>query len=209
MDIQEKTKDAISTAPTVIGTPFGGGFYAGRILIAGVLHGLIVAPKAEGERADLAWLDSEASVVGACSYNDGLENTVAMAEAGSDLAQWARGLQIDGYADWYIPSQDELEVLYRNLKPTARLNSLYGRSGVNPSAMPSTHQYTTALPAKTAADGFAEGGEQAFADEWYWSSTQHAAHADCAWGQDFDDGYQSTGGKSAQLRARAVRRFPI
>jgi hypothetical protein len=54
-----------------------------------------------------------------------------------------------------------------------------------------------------------EGGEEAFADEWYWSSTQHAADDDCAWSQDFSNGYQNDSGKSARLRARAVRRFAI
>jgi len=86
------------------GMPLEGGFYAGRILIAGVPYGLIVAPKAEGER---------------------------------------------------------------------------------------------------------EGAEQAFADEWYWSSTQHAAVVDGAWSQVFDDGSQDNYDKSANLRARAVRRFAI
>jgi hypothetical protein len=208
MDIQENTQAAAATIPA-IGAPVCGGFFAGRILIAGVLYGLVVAPKAEGERADVAWLDSKQRVAGADSYNDGMQNTAAMAEAGSELAQWARGLSIDGWTDWHIPSQDELEIMYRNLKPTSRSNYLYGRSGVNPSAVPPTHAYSKEVPAKTTVEAFAEGGAEAFADEWYWSSTQHAAYEDCAWYQDFDGGYQVISLKSASLRARAVRRFVI
>jgi hypothetical protein len=204
MDLQENT----SVVPAIPGTPFGGGFYAGRILIAGVLHALIVAPKAEGEREDIAWLASEQRVPGADSYCDGMQNTVAMAEAGSELAQWARGLQINGHTDWHIPSQDELEILYRNLKPTTRKNYLYARSGVNASAVPPTLAYSADAPAQTGAHDFAQGGEQAFVDEWYWSSTQHAAYDDCAWGQNFLNGTQ-TSTKSASFRARAVRRFAI
>jgi hypothetical protein len=196
--------------PTVPGTPFAGGFYAGRILIAGVLHALIVAPKAEGERADIAWLDSEQRVAGADSYCDGMQNSVAMAEAGSELGNWARGLNIDGHTDWFIPSQDELEILYRNLKPTDRPNYLYARSGVNASSVPPALPYSRELPSQTTAPAFAEGGEQAFGDEWYWSSTQHAANDDYAWYQNFYYGDQNVDGlKSASLRARAVRRFAI
>jgi hypothetical protein len=201
-----KTQDVI---PAVPGTPYAGGFYAGRILIAGVLHALIVAPKAEGEREAIAWLGSRRRVAGADSYCDGMQNTAAMAEAGSELAQWARGLQVGGHTDWYIPSQDELEILYRNLKPTADENTLYGRSGMNVSAVPASFAYSRDLPAQTSAPDFAAGGEQAFADEWYWSSTQHAAFDDYAWYQYFGNGYQSLTSKSASLRARAVRRLPI
>ncbi len=198
-----------SEIPALIGAQFEGGFYAGRIQVDGVPYILIVAPKVGGERNDIAWLDSEKRVAGADSYCDGMKNTIAMAEAGSEVANWARGLTINGHADWYIPSQDELEALYRNLKPTQRKNYLYGRSGVNASAIPPTYAYTADLPAQTAAPAFVEGGEQAFADEWYWSSTQHASYDDCAWRQHFSYGYQYSTTKSAELRARAVRRFAI
>jgi hypothetical protein len=181
MEVQERTQDVTDHHPAAIGAPLAGGFYAGRIAIAGVLYALVVAPKADGEKDDVSWLDSEERVDGAGSYNDGLANTNAMAEAGSELAQWARGLAIGGYTDWYIPSQDELEALYRNLKPTTRTNFLYGRAGVNPSAVPPTHAYSADVPAQTVVADFAQGGTEAFQDEWYWSSTQHAARYDYAW----------------------------
>jgi hypothetical protein len=62
---------------------------------------------------------------------------------------------------------------------------------------------------QTQAEAFQMGGEQAFDDTWYWSSTQHAAVSDCAWCQGFLTGHQVSNGKSAQLRARAVRRLAI
>ncbi len=34
-----------------LGAPFEGGFYAGQIRVAGALHALVVAPRAEGEHA--------------------------------------------------------------------------------------------------------------------------------------------------------------
>jgi hypothetical protein len=201
-------KEQDITAPTVIGTPCEGGFYAGRIIIAGTVYGLVVAPKDGGE-TEGRWLAAGVRVAGADSYCDGLVNSIAMAEAGSELAQWARGLRIGGCDDWYLPSQDELELLYRAFKPTTETNTLYGRSGLNASAVPPTFPYSLELPAQTDVADFAEGGAQAFADEWYWSSTQHAAFGGCAWSQDFGYGNQSSYFKSAKLRARAVRRFAI
>lgn len=48
-----------------------------------------------------------------------------------------------------------------------------------------------------------------FQPEWYWSNTQHASYSDCAWYQDFNNGYQSYGHKSYGVRGRAVRRVAI
>ena len=193
-----------------IGMPYQGGFFAGKINIGGHTYALIVAPKDEGERTDVQYnADYENEITGAKSFNDGLINTNAMADAGSDLAKWARGLQIGGFDDWYIPSQEELEVIYRNLKPTTEENSLYNRSGINPSAVPPTHPYTESEPAHTFATAFQDDGAEAFADTWYWTSTQHAAHSDSAWCQSFSYGSQSNFSKDFQLRARAVRRLVI
>lgn len=56
---------------------------------------------------------------------------------------------------------------------------------------------------------FKPGGKQACESTWYWSSTQHAEHADYAWVQDFGFGSQGYGHKDSELRARAVRRLTI
>ena len=81
----------------ILGTSMGGGFYAGRINIAGTVYALIAAPKAEGEKDEIEYnADWRTSIEGAKSFNDGLVNTNAMADAGSDLAKWARGLTIGG-----------------------------------------------------------------------------------------------------------------
>jgi hypothetical protein len=190
-----------------IGTPFEGGFFAGVFqLDDGTRCGLIVAPKAEGEHPDHGWIDDYKAVPGAQSSNDGLANTIAMAEAGSGLAQWARDIRIGGFKDWYLPSQEELEILYRNLKPTTRENYCYARSGINLAAVPPTRPYRPADPVQTSAEAFREGGSEAFDDIWYWSSSQHAADSDCAWFQHFASGGQDDGLTYGKLRARAVRR---
>lgn len=202
-------KSSTEEITPILGTSMDGGFYAGRIQIGDQVFALIVAPKAEGQHDDIEWIDDYQAVPGAQSYNDGRANTTAMAEAGSDLAKWARDLRIAGFDDWYLPSQDELEIIYRNLKPTTRENYCYARSGINLSAVPPTRPYLPSSPVQTSAEAFREGGAEAFDDVWYWTSTQHAANSDFAWCQDFYGGGQSISTTNDRLRARAVRRLPI
>ena len=202
-------KSSIEEIPTIIGTSMGGGFYAGRIRIDEKVFALIVAPKSEGEYGDTEWNDSCKVVVGAMSYNDGLANTNAMIEAGSKLAQWAKELRIGGHDDWYLPSQDELEILYRNLKPTKETNTGYARSGINLSAVIPTRPYTPNEPAQTLAEAFQNGSSEAFDDDWYWSSTQYASYSVYAWIQYFSYGDQVYDSKGYYYRARAVRRLEI
>ena len=193
--------------PNLPGTPFEGGVYVGRVRHGDDAFALIVSPKAEGEHDDIEWGKYGEVIEGANSFFDGLANTEAMAEAGSEIAQWARQLRIAGFDDWYLPSRDELELCYRYLKPTTDENYVW-RSGENPSALPfATHPYTATAPTQSAAEVFRSGGTEAFEDASYWSSTQYSAHG--AWTQSFDDGSQSSLGKGYALRARAVRRFKI
>ncbi|TRO21985.1 DUF1566 domain-containing protein [Ectopseudomonas mendocina] len=190
-----------------IGSAFQGGFFAGLLQIDGQLHGLIVAPKAAGELAEARWGEYGNDIAGATSVYDGLANTQTMAAEGYPLAKWALELEIDGHTDWYLPSRDELEILYRQFKPTTETNYQYGRHGENSSAVPITQHYSAEAPAQTSHEAFQEGGEQAFEDAWYWSSTQYSPFY--AWDQDFDDGGQYDGRKDYELRARAVRRFKV
>jgi hypothetical protein len=198
-----------SSREEIIGTSMDGGFYAGRVKIGEQVFALIVAPKFDGEHDNIAWIDDYKAVPGAQSYSDGFANTEAMAEAGSNLAKWARGLRIAGHDDWYLPSQDELEIIYRNLKPTSNENYCHVRSGINLSAVQPTRPYTSDIPAQTNAEAFQSGGEQSFYGSWYWSSTQHAADSDYTWAQLFSIGYQDCYYASSKFRARAVRRLPV
>ncbi|MDC8756229.1 DUF1566 domain-containing protein [Janthinobacterium fluminis] len=197
-----------STIPAAIGAAFGGGFYAGRINVDGVAFALIVSPKTFGEFKG-RWSPNDDNVPGAEHYADGMANTEAMAGAGSVLAAKVLQLDIGGLADWYIPSRDELELIYRNLKPSDDENSESFRSGDNPSSSPVGFPYTEALPAQTTVDAFQEGGNEALEPFWHWSSTQYAAVPSYAWIQFFDDGSQGYTLKSYEGRARAVRRLKI
>lgn len=198
-------------AQLVIGQAMLGGFFAGTFNLDGIEHGIIVSPASFGEFKDVQYLaDEDKKVEGALSYYDGLANTNAMAEAGSEIAKQVRALiNCDGQNDWYIPSQDELEIIYRNLKPTTNENWLYNRSGINLSALPPTRPYTATNPLQTTVEAFKEGNDEAFSKAAYWSSTQHAAYAGYAWFQDFNDGDQDDYLKDSKLCVRAVRRFVI
>lgn len=203
--MNDRTQSVLNLAP---GTPFEGGFFGGIVHIGDALYALIVAPKADGE-TKLPWIDGYKAVPGAQAYDDGMANTAAMREAGSALGHWATDLRIAGHADWYLPSQDELEILYRNLKPTPNENYCYARSGINLSATVPTRPYTPTHPVQTPAEAFQSGADEAFDSTWYWSSTQHAAYSDFAWCQNFNNGYQNDNTTDTKLRARVVRRLPI
>lgn len=192
--------------PTAIGTPLEGGFYAGRFRIGAEEFALIVAPKAAGETTG-KWGEYGQDVAGARSYNDGHANSRAMAEAGSALAQWALGLHINGHDDWYLPSRDELEILYRNLKPTDEENYCSFRDGDNASSVPAGYPYTEESPAQTLVEAFRAGGDEAFEPLWHWASTQYSPHD--AWVQGFVGGLQDYYRKDYELRARAVRKIPV
>ncbi|WP_454710989.1 Lcl domain-containing protein [Cupriavidus nantongensis] len=190
------------------GDAIGGGFYAGQIRQDDGNYVLVVAPKDGGDHDDIAWNADRKRVDGALSYYDGRANTVAMAQAGSELAVWALGLQLNGIDDWYLPARDELELAYRNLKPTTG-NYAGFRDGENISAVPTTYAYTEDNPSQTAAEAFQEGGAEAFEQAWYWASTQYAGYSGYAWLQTFDVGDQGNGLKDTEFRARAVRRLKI
>lgn len=191
--------------PTQPGQAFEGGFYAGKIRINDKIYALIVAPKST--ELDDEWNDSHKFVNGATSFYDGKANTLAMAEAGSTLAKQVLGLNIHGHTDWYIPSRDELELCYRNLKPGTSKNDCC--KGDNPSSVPPGYAYNPDTPTQTSAELFTEDASEAFDLDWYLTSTQDAAYPDYAWMQYFSSGNQDGSHKSSSCRVRAVRRVLI
>jgi len=197
-----KTSTATKT-PTTPGQMYGDDVYLGAVLVDGVSYAIFQPPKAISEHAAGIWNESFKIVKGATSYCDGLANTKAMARAGSQVAQWALDNKL------YIPSLDEQELQYRPLKPGSAKNWCYARSGINLSAQPPTYPYTPDFPKQTKLKAFREGGLEAFALAFYWSSTQHVASPDFAFGQNFDDGYQFSNPKSYKYAVRAVRRIKL
>lgn len=163
-----------------IGAAFGGGFFAGEMIVGGQRYALVVAPKVGGEEAKLQYKTTN-NHDGADSDDDGLANSERLNDTGHPAAQFCRSLQISGFDDWYLPSRDELAMLCRNLGPTR----------------------------KTTPALFKSGNTDAFEEDWYWSSTEHASYSDGAWYVDFSYGGQNYGYKDNFGGVRAVRRLKI
>lgn len=203
-----KSATAAAVKPTQVATLFAGGYSAdaARIRIAGLTYALIVAPKAEGQ-FEAKWNKNQKLVDGASSFFDGRANTDAMAAAGSPIAMKVRALTIGGFNDWYIPSRDEMEIIYRSFKPSNDEN--YCWRGDNPSSVPPGYAYSRNDPAQTAIEEFRAGGVEAFDLAAYWTSTQGAGDDGYAWCQFFSYGGQGSYREDDELLARAVRRILI
>lgn len=181
VDIEWEEAPPEPDLPTIIGQEFGGGFYAGDIEDNGQMYKLIVAD-IEADVYSLAWMSPHEDWPQAASITNGLGNTQSMAGdarflAGNHCLDWRGG----GFADWYMPAKDELNVLYLGLKPSA----------------------------SDCPDRFKTGRDQAFhASHYYWTSTQYSSTR--AWGQRFSDGNQYGPSKNAtDIRVRPVRRLPF
>jgi len=184
-----------------------GGYYGGLFRIDGKLYANIVVGK-EGELTG-AWNIYPQAVEGARSYSDGQANTNAMVAAGSKLAIAVRSLRIGDFDDWHIPAQDQLEIIYRVMKPTTRRNNCYARAGINLSSFEATYPYTPDFPRQTSVETFKIRGAEAFEPDWYLSSTQDAAFYDYAWHQNFSSGGQDYGNKTYTGYVRPVRRILV
>lgn len=245
-------RDFLAGNPTyfpipAIGDNVYGGYYAGLIDTTragsiqandqsqtGAKYLLIVSPKSleavtygyDGKR----WkTTNDAGPTGVQTRWNGLAATVAMKNAGSayEAASYAHDLSFpsDGGSRWYLPALDELELVYRNLKPSTEVNRTGSRPatgfpgntttmGQNISSDPTGAVYTSSVPARTNLTLFQAGGAQALESDYfpyYWTSTELSALG--AWYQVFgagNAGYQADGSKNDTNRCvRPVRRVLI
>jgi hypothetical protein len=113
----------------------------------------------------------------------GAQNTDAIVlfecDDGSPAALAATGYELSGYDDWFLPSKDELDLLWTNLADSDGDDSNSGPADPN------------------NAGGFASGS--------YWSSSQ--GNSTFARSQYFDDGDQFVNFKYHSFSVRAVRAF--
>lgn len=98
---------------TPLGTATQGGYYLGTLSIGGVTYALIVAGRSAGD-LNRAWRNTAAASAGTDSTTDGLANSTAMNNSTHPAAFFCMGLTTGGFSDWYMPAQDELNVLYTN-----------------------------------------------------------------------------------------------
>lgn len=200
---------------------------------------VIVAPKSSGENTSKLYKNAQTAAPSATgTLTEGLKATLAMVADGNSTvypaAHYCNDLSIGGYSDWYLPARDELELIYRNLKPvTDNNNPLTGRAdsptpnytnlgsigtggtehGLNYNSDPQGAGYTSTVPGQTSVAAFQSGGAEAmsFGSIIYWSSTEYSTAN--AWPQfyytglaGYQDGFSQ---KDSSYYVRAVRRSII
>jgi hypothetical protein len=96
--------------------PGQGGIYAGicRGEDGQAPRHIIVATAPEASFTGV-WGEYGKDVAGTKRRFDGRANTLAMAEAGSEIAQRVLALQIDGHQDFHIPSRAEAALAFANV----------------------------------------------------------------------------------------------
>lgn len=195
----------------VVGSAFGGGFFAGQISTAGnsvADYNLVVGPVASAQNTSKQW--KTANTGGdPTSVIDGPANSSTMNSAVYPAAQFCEGLTIGGFSDWYMPAKNELEVCYYNLKPSTANNNT--SSGINPNAVPArASNYTAGNPAQTSATDFQTSGAEAFSAVSYWASTEAVTNTRGRL-QYFGTipGYQYYANKTNSFHVRAVRRVAV
>jgi len=160
---------------------------------------------------------------------------VAAGDATTYPAAWfCTGLNIGGKTDWYLPARDELELAWRNLKPTADANYVVAdratgatpnyanlgsngdtanTHGLNNNSSPTGAAYIAGTPAQVAAGkNFRTSESEAFAygSYIYWSASEYSTTY--AWYQVWYSSYpgvQDVNVKTYAIYVRAVRRSII
>ena len=163
----------------LIGDTYQGGivFY-----LDGIGGGLIAAPTEHSTKVDWGCHGTLISGSDGTAIGTGNQNTIDI-ESGCTTAGTAAdicaNLTLGGYSDWFLPSKDELNLMWTNLADS-------DGDGIN----------------NGITDPNNLGGFSYF---YYWSSTQ--TDSSNAWFQDFHIFYQSFNEKYASYGVRAIRAF--
>lgn len=159
--------------PGGFGTSYEGGYYAGTMTDGTDQYHLVVSDKTH-ERFLPRFNGSATDDGGQGDTNThaGYDNTAieykgaptgGTADEDYEAASYVSGLNIGGYNDWYIPAKDELELMYRSLKPTSNPNfiqAINNTNAVDPSPMQG--QYSAGAPSQTASNSFKASGSEYF-----------------------------------------------
>ena len=151
-------------------------------------HGLVAAPKDQGYQyfTEYQWGCVTNAISGANGslIGTGNQNTIDIINGCPETntaAYICSNLELNGYSDWYLPSKDELNLLYNNLK------------------IKNLGSFRSTAPIFTEYDAF------------YWSSTKFESSVAgreilSAWWQNFKTGGQDAGSsRNNSAYVRAIR----
>lgn len=198
-----------------IGDPDEGGFFAGVIVDEGVQYKLILAPRTSQTTAQFKTTTTADPVN---SMINGPANCAALNDANHPSIQYCLSYTGGGFNDWYLPAANEVELIYRNFKPTATLNATGPRAaatgtgdlGVNPDTVPAGVAYTTTVPGITTVPAYLPGGGESFPGATFMqTSTVSPGSPTTVNGIASNDGTWAARNKTGNLNVRPVRRVPI
>ena len=183
-----------------------GGTFSAPIPNGVATHNIVVSPLATGG-GTMQWKTSNTISTNPDGY-DGYANSVALYTAGHTAAIFCRDLTIGGYTDWYLPSMQEIEILYWNLKPTTagHNSTIWPYNNIAVPNRVSLSTYDT-HPGQTTAALFQSGGAQAFAADNHWTSNNWGD----TWGRytSFSDGFAWGATKTTSNPVRAIRKVVV
>jgi hypothetical protein len=185
-------------APVAVGDSYGGGrvFYIFQpsdvgLYVAGETHGLIAATA--DQSSGIRWNNGSNTTTGATgtAIGTGLSNTTKITSiqgAGSYAAKICEDYTVTvgqiTYDDWYLPSKDELNLMYANI-------------GVGiPARAPSDPRYNIGGFAITHPTAYFSSSESGDGNAWY-TFFENGTH--------YPGGYNSE--KATSNRVRAIRKF--
>ena len=191
--------------PTRIGQQVNGGWFAGISRSKTSAHGIIVAPKST-ERRSLKQFNRLVANAHANRQVKSISSCCQTTAASEDTA-------------WELPSKYDVELCYRNLKPSIEENwikptndPLLGPpNGINPTSIPVGRTYTVTNPVQTLTVLFCYGSPEAFKIGWYWTCPERSSVTPTTMIQNFADGNQVCCGSYnyVDFVLRAVRRVLI
>lgn len=186
--------------PTRVGQRVLGGYFAGMNRIENHCYAINASSKTTETNLPVKCIESRTP--NTHSVSDGFSNTLAMNNFEHPAAQYCLNLDLDACNDFYLPSRDELELCYRNLKPVNYRNAVYSTNleylgkvnGTNCNSIPVSVAYTETTPAQTLVVSFKTGSSESFSSTSYVSSTEYSLFSltiKAIGSRDFVNGRQS------------------
>lgn len=138
--------DELNEVPTELGAQYGNGFYAGKM---------------ENESNAFPYSDAYSRPTNEQYYLVVADKQYERVMTQSNAVSYCSSLVADGESDWDLPTEFELELMYRNLKPDTSGNNT--NSGNNPHSVPQFNRnYTSNSPGRTPLSIYQSSGSQAF-----------------------------------------------